>query len=56
MQGSTEFITLRPLVASSLCLGATKGLRVVNSVDIWVSKSNYYVKAIVLGVIYSVNL
>ena len=42
-QGSTEFITLRPLVAPSLCSGATaQGLRVMNSVDSCVLKSNYY--------------
>ena len=41
-QGSMEFITLRPLVVSSL--GATtQGLLVINSVDPCVLKSNYYV-------------
>ena len=43
-QGSTKFITLRPLVAPSLRSGATaQGLRVINSVDPCVSKSNYYI-------------
>ena len=43
-QGSMEFITLKPLVAPSLRLGATaQGLRVINSVDPCVLKSNYYV-------------
>ena len=43
-QGSTEFITLRPLVVPSLWLGATaQGLQVINSVDPCVLKSNYYI-------------
>ena len=38
-----EFITLGPLVVPSLCLGATaQGLRVINSTDPCVLKSNYY--------------
>ena len=40
---STEFITLRPLAASSLCLSTTaQGLWVINSVGPCVLKSNYY--------------
>ena len=43
-QGSTKFITLRPLVAPSLRSGAAaQGLRVINSVDPCVLKSNYYI-------------
>ena len=46
-QGSTEFITLRPLVAPSLGLGTTaQDLQVINSVDHCVLKYNYYVKHI----------
>ena len=42
-QGSTEFITLRSLVAPSLRSGTTaQGLQVINSVDPCVLKSNYY--------------
>ena len=38
-------MTLRPLVAPSLRSGATaQGLRIINSVDPWVLKSNYYLK------------
>ena len=37
--------TFRPLVAPSLCLGATaQSLRVINSVNPCVLKSNYYIK------------
>ena len=39
-----EFITLRPLVAPSLCSGTTaQGLWVINSIDPCVLKSNCYV-------------
>ena len=42
--GSTEFITLRPLVVSLLCSGSTaQGLWIINSVDPCVLKSNYYI-------------
>ena len=44
-QGTTEFITLRPLVVPSLRSGAkAQGLQVINSVDPCVLKSNYYFK------------
>ena len=44
-QGSTEFITLRPLVAPLFHLGATaQVLQFINSVDPCVLKSNYYVE------------
>ena len=43
-QRSTEFITPRPLVMPSLCLGSTaQGLKVINFVDPCVLKSNYYI-------------
>ena len=46
-RGSTEFITFRPLVVSSLCSGTTaQGLRVTNSVDPCVLRSNYYLEYI----------
>ena len=46
-KGAMEFITLRPLVAPLLCSGTTaKGLRVINSIDPCVLKSNYYLVAI----------
>ena len=42
-QGTTEFITLRPLVAPERSEGATaQGLRVINSVDPCVLKSNLF--------------
>ena len=42
-QGSTEFITRRPwAVAPEQNEGATKGLRVINSVDPFVLKSNFF--------------
>ena len=48
-QGTTWFITLSPLVAPSLCSGATaQGLRVINSIDPCVLKSNYCFKNIFL--------
>ena len=41
-QGSTEFITLRSLVAPLLCPGTTtQSLQFINSVDPCVLKSNY---------------
>ena len=41
-----EFITLRPLVASERSEGTTaQGLWVINSIDLYVLKSNYYLDA-----------
>ena len=42
-QGSTEFITQRPwVVAPEQSEGTTKGLKVINSVDLCVLKSNFF--------------
>ena len=44
-----EFITLRPLVVPLLRLGAiAQGLRVINSVDPCILKSNYYIATLSL--------
>ena len=51
-----EFITLRSLVVPSLCSGATaQGLRVINSIDPCVLRSNYLKNNTVVLIVYTLN-